>query len=83
MQAGEVNRGRYREHVVPPRSDVRSSLGRFVGESRLTDAEIEDRVARAYRDGVFVFTRSMYEQMAPYEQLMLDGLARRFIERRG
>lgn len=77
-----MNRQRYVEHKIPPRSDVPSSLGRFVGESRLTEAEIEDRVAKAYRDGVIVFTRAMVDQMQPYERAMLDGLARRFIEGR-
>lgn len=77
-----MNRDRYREHDAPPRSDVRSSLGRFVGVSRMTPREIEQCVREARRGGVFVFTRSMYDQMAPYEQAMLDALARRFIEGR-
>jgi len=77
-----VNRHRYREHAVPPRSDVRSPLGRWVGEPRMSEGEMLATIREALTGGVFVFTRRMYEQMAPYEQAVLDGLARRFIEGR-
>lgn len=77
-----MNHRNFREHRIPPRSDVPSSLGRFVGESRLTEAEIEDRVAKAYRDGVIVFTRAMLERLKPFDRAYVEGLAKNLCDGR-
>lgn len=43
-----MNRARYRERAVPPKSDVRTSLGRFVGEATSDPGFVHRRARDAY-----------------------------------
>lgn len=78
-----MNRDRYREHAVPPRSDVRSPLGRVAGDPATTPGEIRRLVERARRDGVLVFLASDLARLPEVSRRLIETEHRRLCERRG
>lgn len=77
-----MNRDRYREHDAPPRSDVRSSLGRAVAQTSTTSGELRRLVERARRDGVLVFLASDLAQLPEMSRRLIETEHRRLCERR-
>lgn len=73
------HRSRYREHDVPPRSDIRGSLERHVGDARMTDSEADALARRALRETkLIVFTPAMLQQLDGYVRSVIEGAAERF-----
>lgn len=78
-----MNRQAYREHHVPPRSDIRGSLERHVGTSA-DDRAVEALARRANREtALIVFTPAMLAQLDTYDRTIIEGAARRFAKGRG
>lgn len=77
-----MNRDRYREHDVPPRSDVRTSLGRFAGQPTASLDELRRLVERARRDGVIVFLKSDLDALPDISRRLIESEHKRLCERR-
>jgi len=77
-----VNRHRYREHDVPPRSDVRTSLAPHLARSATTPGELRQMVERARRSGVIVFLKSELDALPEISRLLIEEEHRRLCERR-
>jgi len=78
-----MNRHRYREHAVPPRSDVRTSLGRAVGQAATTTDELRRLVERARRAGVFVFLADDLARLPDISRHLIETEHARLCEGRG
>lgn len=72
-----MNRGRYREHDVPPRSDVRTSLGRHVGVSGDPDAVRKYAEQVYHQDRGAFFTKEQIEQMHWQHRAVIESELRR------
>jgi hypothetical protein len=72
------HRSRYREHDVPPRSDVRDSIGRFVGES--SNPGFVQRYAEEvyHQDRGAFFTKEQLAQMDWQHRAVIETELRRF-----
>jgi len=73
-----LNHKHYRVHDVPRRSDTPSPLGQCVGTTVASEEEVERLARKAYREGIFVFTRKMLQRMKPFERAIVEGLAKNF-----
>lgn len=76
------HRDRYTEHRPPPRSEIRDSFGRHVGQAATTESQLRAWVAQARRLGVIMFLQVDLERMPPFERTVIEGAARQLYDRR-
>lgn len=71
------HRARFRDHAVPPRSDIRGSLERHVGTS--ADAHAVETLARRANSEteLIVFTPAMLSQLDSWVRTVIEGAARK------
>lgn len=77
-----MNRAHYRDHAIPPRSDVRTSLQPRLGQSATTLDELRRLVERARRDGVIVFLKSDLDALPDISRRLIETEHKRLCERR-
>lgn len=76
-----MNRGRYREHDVPPRSDIRGSLERHVGKSPLERLELE-AMARATWRKTGTLTVFHWQRMDQWQRAILKAIGEELYSRK-
>ena len=73
-----MNRHRYAEHRIPPRSAIRGSLERHIGAT-VDDRAVETLARRANSETeLIVFTPAMMRQLDGHIRAVIEGAARRF-----
>ena len=73
-----MNRHRYTEHRMPPRSDIRGSLERHVGAT-VDERAVEALARRANsQTKLIVFTPAMMRQLDGHIRAVIEGAARQF-----
>jgi hypothetical protein len=68
-----MNRHRYHEHRIPPRSDIRGSLARHVGDAATPPAELRRLVERARTAGVIVFLEEDLRRLPWPTRAVIEG----------
>lgn len=77
-----MNRARYRDHAIPPRSDVRTSLERHLPRQRVSEGTLRKLVAEAREAGVRVFLESDLARMPWASREIIETEHKRLCERR-
>ena len=77
-----MNRARYRDHAIPPRSDVRTSLERHVGRSGDPDAVRRYAEQVYHQDRGAFFTKEQLAQMHWQHRAVIESELRRIFGNR-
>lgn len=68
-----MNRDRYREHDASPRSDIRGSLERHVGNPATSPDELKRLVQKARTAGVIVFLEEELMRLSWDTRAVIEG----------